>query len=121
MGLGSPKQATAVEVLRRSSSEATGVISTQVLQEFYVNAIKKLGISPTEAANMVREYRHLDVVSVTPDLVEEAIQISLSQQISFWDALILSAAKWARCSTLITEDLSHGSRLLGIQIVNPFI
>lgn len=107
-------------MLRKAAADGTGVISTQVLQEFYVNATRKLGVSPAEAQDMVRDLRNLDVVTVTADLIEESIGISVANQLSFWDALVLAAAKAARCSTLVTEDLSHGSRLVGIRIENPF-
>ncbi len=116
----SQKRRKAEQVLRKAAADGTGVISTQVLQEFYVNATRKLGVSPAEAQDMVRDLRNLDVVTVTADLIEESIGISVANQLSFWDALVLAAAKAARCSTLVTEDLSHGSRLVGIRIENPF-
>jgi predicted nucleic acid-binding protein len=97
-----------------------GVVSTQVLQEFYVVATRKLGVEPALAKSVVHALRRFETVTVTADLIEQAADCSVVHQLSFWDALIVVAAESARCSELWTEDLNPGQILRGVQVVNPF-
>ncbi len=96
-------------------------VSTQVLQEFYVVATRKLGIEPLMAKDMVHSFRNYEVVRVVPDLIEDAIDISILNQLSFWDALIVAAAESARCENILTEDLNHGQVIRGVRVKNPFV
>ena len=98
----------------------TGVISTQVLQEFYVATTRKLGIAPLAAKGLLKTFAVFETVQVTPELVQEAADCSILNQLSFWDALIVVAADAAGCATLCSEDLNAGQKILGLQIVNPF-
>ncbi|MBT3341380.1 MAG: PIN domain-containing protein [Gemmatimonadetes bacterium] len=100
-------------------SVGRATISTQVLQEFYTACIRKLGLSSATAHTLVRQYRRLPIVTVTPDLIDQAIVLHQSQQISFWDALIVAAAASAGCRTLLTEDLNAGQIIAGVEIVRP--
>ena len=61
------------------------------------------------------------MVSVTPDLVENAVDTSFLNQISLWDSLIICSAKISNCSELITEDLKDGQIIQGVRVVNPFV
>jgi predicted nucleic acid-binding protein len=69
-----------------------GRLSVQVLQEFYVAATKKLGITPLDAKGLVHSLRRYEVVQIAPLLVEGAIDCSILDQLSFWDALVVQAA-----------------------------
>lgn len=115
----SPKQAPARELLRGLRRKGNGVISTQVMQEFYQNATRKLQIEAAAAADLTRHLRRFEVVPVTPDLIEDAMKLHSAGQTSFWDSLIVCAASFAGCSTLWSEDLSHGQAVLGVRVVNP--
>jgi len=95
-------------------------ISTQVVQEFYSAATKKLGIPAYEAAAEVQSLCGLEMVTVSRSEILRAIDIRHRIQISFWDALLVSAAETAGATILFTEDLTHGQRFGSIQIVNPF-
>jgi predicted nucleic acid-binding protein len=97
-----------------------GVISTQVLQEFYSVATRKLSLPPLQAKSAVRLMRKFEVIAISADLIEKAIDCSILNQISFWDALIVCAAEVAQCSEVLTEDLSSGQVINGITIRNPF-
>lgn len=99
----------------------SGVLSTQVLQEFYATATRKLGIDATSARAMVRSYAHFQVVTVTVPLIDAAMQLSADRQLSFWDALIVSAALAADCELLLTEDMNSGEQFDGLTLVNPFV
>lgn len=104
--------------------EAAGriVISTQVLQEFYSVATKKLRLKPELARERVEYFsQQFEVVIVQPHLILGAIDVQRLHGISFWDALLVRCASAANCRTLLTEDLSHGQIIEGVTIVNPFV
>ena len=114
------KQQLAREALRSAAKNGTGVISTQVLQEFYAAATRKLGIPPLIAKELMVGFEHMEVVQITPLLIRDAVDTSLANNISFWDALIVIAAKSAACDTLLTEDLNPGQTVVSVRIENPF-
>jgi len=99
-----------------------GVISIQVLQEFYVNITEKIRvpIPKARAAIYVERYFLWPVVSPAPSTVLRALEIERRYQISFWDAMILSAALQAGVRKLVSEDLNAGHTIEGIRIENPF-
>ena len=107
-------------MLKRLKKEMYGVISTQVLQEFYVTATKKLLADPIIVKDIIRSFENFEVVTITPAIIEDAIDCSILNRISFWDALIVSAAEWAKCAVLWTEDLNPGQVIRGVKIENPF-
>lgn len=114
------KQKIALDLVERARMEATGVVSTQVLQEYYSAATRKLGVSPDTARRKVELFAHFDLVPVELDLILTAIDFHRLNSVSFWDALILRAAMVSGCTTLYSEDLQTGRRIDGLQIVNPF-
>ncbi len=114
------KQDTALELISRHAKERTGIISTQVLQEFYSAATRKLGVEPLQARQHLRDFRVFDIVQVTPAIIEEGIDCSIINQLSFRDALIIAAAATAASSELLSEDLNHGQTIQGITVRNPF-
>ena len=114
------KKDTALELIARHAKERTGIISTQVLQEFYSAATRKLGVEALQAKQYLRDFRILDIVQVTPAIIEEGIACSIIHQPSFWDGLIIAAAATAACSELLSEDLNHGQNIQGITVHNPF-
>jgi predicted nucleic acid-binding protein len=115
------KQNTALELIARHAKDRTGVISTQVLQEFYSAATRKLGIEPLQARQHLRDFRVFDIVQVTPAIIEEGIDCSILHQLSFWDGLIVAAAATGKSTELFSEDLSHHQQVQGITIRNPFL
>lgn len=96
-----------------------GVISTQVLQEFYVAATKKLGADPLAVKDILHSFRRFETVLVTPEIIKDAIDCSLINRISSWDSLIVVAAESARCEKIWTEDLNDGQIIRGVRIENP--
>lgn len=99
-----------------------GVLSIQVLQEFFVTVTRKLPrpLRPTEALAIVEQYLTWRVVENTGDLLLAGIRLASDLKISFWDALVVQAARTERCDRLLTEDLNHGQRIGDLTIVNPF-
>ena len=115
------KRDRAREVLRDRARNDELFISTQVLQEFFVAATRKLRIEPLVAKESLASLERLNVVVVTKPLIDEAIDLSILHQLSFWDSLIVAAATDARCEILLTEDLSHGQSIRGLKVVNPLL
>jgi predicted nucleic acid-binding protein len=99
-----------------------GVVSVQVLQEFYVNVTRKLKrpLGSNKALEIVEEYLTWTVVENTGHLLTAAIRLQSKAQLSFWDAMVVQAAIEAGCERLYTEDLNHGQRFGSVTIVNPF-
>lgn len=114
------RREAAREILRSAVKDGPPVISTQVLQEFYVAATTRLGVVPMLAKSITRSFETMEIVQIDVDLIRDAIDLSILNTISFWDALIVSAAVAAECSQLYTEDLNHGQTIRGVKIVNPF-
>jgi predicted nucleic acid-binding protein len=115
------KRETAITLIAEHATRRTGIISTQVLQEFYSAATRKLGIEPAAAKRHLQDFQIFDVVQVTPQMIENGIDTSILHNISFWDGLILAAASAANATELLTEDLSHTQKIEGITIHNPFL
>jgi predicted nucleic acid-binding protein len=100
-----------------------GVISVQVLQEFFVTTTRKVPgrLAPEVAHRIVEEYLAWTVVETSSALVVKAIRRSVVSRVSFWDALIVEAALAAGCDVLLSEDLSDGQVFDGVRVVNPFL
>ena len=98
------------------------ILSTQVLQEFYVTVTRKLArpLDAGTALEAVSSFAELSIVQIDTKLVLAAIHRSRQSQISFWDALVVQAAIEGHASTLYSEDLQHGQLIDGLRIINPF-
>ncbi len=115
------KRSIAGEVFQRHIREGRGVLSTQVLQEFYVGVTGKVaGLPVSRAKALVADYMQFNVVVVHPAHILNAIDIQTRFRLSFWDGLILAAAKSAGATILFSEDLSHGQVYDGVRVQNPF-
>ncbi|MFH0725414.1 MAG: PIN domain-containing protein [Pseudomonadota bacterium] len=108
-------------LLKKVVNDFTGVISTQVMQEFYVAGTAKLKADPLTVKNILHAMERFEVVLITPGIIKEAIDCSIITRISFWDALIVTAAESARCDTLWSEDLNDGQIIRGVRIENPLL
>ena len=119
--VGSPdKQRKSRDVIAQLTSSGEGVISTQIMQEFYVAATRKLKVPPLAAKGVLKTFAVFEIVQVTPELIQEAIDCAILNELSFWDALVLAAAAAAGCSTVYSEDLNAGQTILGVKVQNPF-
>ncbi len=114
------KQAKARKLIQTVTEQDILVISTQVLQEFYVASTTKLGVEPLLAKSIMRSFENMEIVQITPYLIGEAVDTSILNVISFWDSLIVVAAESARCELLYSEDLNSGQIIRGVMIENPF-
>jgi len=110
------------ELIVKLWDNRSGVLSVQVLQEFYVNVTRKLKkpLSLAKAKEIVNEYLTWTVVVNTGQLLTDAIELQQKAQLSFWDAMVVGAALEAECTELYSEDLNDGQRFGSVVIVNPF-
>jgi predicted nucleic acid-binding protein len=117
------KQPRAEAWMRHLWATHQGYLSQQVLHEFYVTVTRKLdpGLSPEVARQDVRALLAWEPLALDAQTMEGAWDLEDRHSLSWWDALIVSAARVARCSVLLTEDLQDGYDFDGVRIVNPFL
>lgn len=115
------KHEAACRILAKDLRDEPRAVSTQVLQEFYSAATRKLKIPPVRARGLVVLWSDFEVVAIEAGDVLSAIDCSIVNGLSVWDALIVTAARKACCDTLWTEDLNHGQVIQGVRIENPFL
>ena len=114
-----PVAAAFLQDLWRSRS---GMLSTQVLAEFYVVATRRFTppMSRREVRSIVDAYAAWPVVQVDLTLIVAASALEERHRLSFWDALIIEAARRGGARKLASEDLQAGRRIAGLVIENPF-
>jgi len=117
------RQPVAEALLEELWRARTGILSTQVLSEFYVVATRKLDppMPRREAREVVDAYAAWPVVQVDASLILAASALEERHQLSFWDALIIEAARRGGARRLVSEDLQGGRRIAGLVIENPFV
>lgn len=114
------KRAIATELFERYTTSDLMLLSTQVVQEFYVVGSKKLRMSRPKLKGIVDSLLDIPLVALGPDQITSAIQIEERYNISFWDALILAAAESGGAEVLYTEDLNDGQQYGTVMVRNPF-
>jgi len=115
------KRERAIALFAEHLRRGTAVVSLQVLQEYFAAATRKLGVAPEMAQRKVEILARGRVVRFYAGDVVAAIELHRLTQISFWDALIVHAARSAGAVVLYTEDLQPGAVLGGVRVVNPFL
>lgn len=115
------KRDTARELVRSLMRDRRGVVSLQVLQEFFAAATRKLGMSSEDARRRVVLYSRFDTVTLFPADLLAAIDLQRLHHFSIWDSLIVRAALNANCVTLHTEDMSSGYVIESLGFSNPFL
>ncbi|RPH52195.1 MAG: PIN domain-containing protein [Desulfobacteraceae bacterium] len=117
------RHAKASAVIESLWEAETGIISTQVLQEFYVTVTRKIKnpLTPAEAREIIRNYLAWPVQNNDLETTIRASEIEERNSLSFWDAMIVAAALRLQAQKIITEDLNHGQIIEGILVENPLI
>ena len=110
-------------LIRSAIEHNSGIISVQVLQEFYNTATRKIAtpLTPDQALEYVAYMGMLEVVEPSFAMVTSAIHLSQRLKFSFSDSMIVQAALTADCAILLSEDMQHGQRIDGMVIDNPFV
>jgi predicted nucleic acid-binding protein len=116
------KQTIAAELLASLWEERCGLLSPQVLQEFLVNAARKLRppVALAQARDIVRAYAAWVVRDTSVDDILRATELMELTGYSFWDSLIIASAESAGATLLYSEDMQHGRNVAGLEIRNPF-
>jgi predicted nucleic acid-binding protein len=115
------KHEIAKNVLRDLWSERTGVLSMQVLQEFYVNVTRKIASPlPKDAARLVVDSYSIWCIETKPAEISAAFRIEDESRIGFWDALIVASAAKAGTVRILSEDMNNQQMIAGIRVENPF-
>jgi predicted nucleic acid-binding protein len=99
-----------------------GVLSAQVLEEFYVNVTRKIPkpLTKKQGLELISQYLSWDTVSIHGGMVAEAAQLEERAKISFWDALIVVSAQRSGARLLLTEDFQAGRKFGELAVKNPF-
>lgn len=114
------KSERAREIMQRRDLAA----STQVLQEFYVQATRESSenrLSHDDAVGLIESFLRFPIQQTTTELVLAATATRKRFQISYWDAAIVEAARMSDCETVLSEDLSDGQDYGGVRVSNPFV
>lgn len=114
------KQECALDLIDEHRRAGTGVVSLQVLQEYFVSVTRKLGVEAGVARRKVELLAEFDVAAPGVQDILAAIDLHRLHGLSFWDTLILRSAKQAGCRVLLTEDFQDQRDLDGVRVVNPF-
>ena len=116
------KHERASDLIRNLWTDGNGILSTQVLQEFYVNVRRKASrpISIEDARALVADYLSWEPITNDGSSVLDAIDAEQRYQLSFWDALIVVAAQKGGASVIYSEDFNHGQTFDTVEVLNPF-
>jgi predicted nucleic acid-binding protein len=114
------KQSRALELVAEHRRARTGVVSLQVLQEYFVTVTRKLNVESSIARRKVELLTEFDVTAPDVSDILAAIDLHRLHNLSFWDALVIRSAKQSGCSVLLSEDMQHAREIDGLRIVNPF-
>lgn len=116
------KQQRALDLLTDAMANDTGILSAQVLAEFFNAITRKMPapLSVADAEQAIVRFAAMPVVPLDLDLVQRAVSVCQRYQISYWDAQIVAAATGAGCARIISEDLNPGQSYDGVVVVNPF-
>lgn len=115
------KQRRAIELVAEHRRAGTGVLSLQVLQEYFVTVTRKLQLDVRIARRKVELLAEFDVASPDVSDILAAIDLHRIHGLSFWDSLILRSAKQSGCGILLSEDMQDQREIDGVRIINPFL
>jgi predicted nucleic acid-binding protein len=122
---GAPHKAkTAAHLIRRATDTGEGIVSYQVVQEFFNVALRRFSQPMTVAEAeqyLLTVFRPLLAVHSSPAIYFEALRISARHKLAWYDSLIVAGALEGGCEVLYTEDLQRGREIEGLRIENPFL
>lgn len=101
--------------------QRAGRLSTQVLNEYYVNVTRKMGLAQGDARAKVRRFQLWQPWQIDHQTVETAWGVEARFGLGYWDSLIMAAAAQSGCTHLLSEDFQHGQQIDAVTIINPFL
>ena len=115
------KQKIAIEALDKLWAQKVGVLSMQVLQEFYFNVTRKIvpPLPKPTAREIIDDFTPW-CIEISPKEIASAFRIEDTAKISFWDALIVASALKSGATEILSEDMNPGQTIAGVRIINPF-
>ena len=113
----------ALSLIEQLWQKGNGILSTQVLQEFYVNIRRKAQrpVTVEQARVLIADYLAWNPIINDGAAVLEAIDLEKRYQLSFWDSLIIAAAQKGCASIIYSEDFNHGQKFGSVEVQNPFL
>jgi predicted nucleic acid-binding protein len=115
------KKRKAMKCIHQCILDASGSLSTQVMQEFASVALLKLKLSEAEVLQGLSFLESLEIVTITPLLIQRGVNLIGQYQLHFWDATILAAAEHANCDVLFSEDFQAGKTYGNLRVENPLV
>lgn len=117
------KRERAASLLEELWEAGTGALSVQVLQEFFVNAIRRIEspLARSAAREVVQVYATWIREPITAETVVRAIDVAELARLSFWDGLIVASAEQSGAIVLYSEDLNDGQDIAGVRVRNPLV
>lgn len=115
------KQKRADDLFTSHIKVGMAALSLQVLQEYYATVTRKLAITPEFAQRRIEIFSSANIVKFEVKDIIAGIELHRLSRISFWDALIVQAARSAGAAVLYSEDFQHGATVGGVRVVNPFL
>jgi len=117
------KAKRAAHLVRQAAGTGRGIVSYQVVQEFFNVAFRRF-VQPMTVAEaeqyLITVFRPLLAIHSSPSLYMEAMRIAGKHRLAWYDSLIVASALEGRCETLYSEDFQHGREIEGVEIENPF-
>jgi predicted nucleic acid-binding protein len=116
------KQSRSRDLIYKAIRTGNGILSPQVLGEFYVTVTRKIAkpVPEDQARRELVLLSSLCTVDMDATLVIQALDLRARWQVSYWDALILAAAERSECEVVYSEDLSAGQQYGTVQVRNPY-
>jgi predicted nucleic acid-binding protein len=117
------KHDIAKKIVTELWNSGLGCLSTQVLQEFFVTITKKIQkpLNNASAYELIKDLLKWDVIINTGQCILDGIELQKKYKYSFWDSMIIQAAVKSKSDILLSEDLSNGQIVDGVEIRNPFV
>jgi len=114
------KQRRSIDLIAEHRRARSGVVSLQILQEYFVTVTRKLRVESSIARRKVELLAEFYVAVPDVSDILAAIDLHRLHNLSFWDALVIRSAKQSGCTVLFSEDMQHTRAIDGLQVVNPF-
>lgn len=115
------KEAVALDLIAQWHRRRQAVAPTQVVQEYFATATRRLGVSVEIARHKTELFARVHLFRPGTEDIPAAVDLHRLYGISFWDSLIVRAALATHCVRLLTADLQHRQRIASLEIVNPFL
>jgi predicted nucleic acid-binding protein len=118
------KNRRAAQLIRQAVATRKGIVSYQVIQEFFNVALRRFAqpmTVPEAEQYLSAVFRPLLAIQSSPALISETLRLTAKHRLSWYDSLIVAAATEGGCSILYSEDLQHGQRFGEVKVENPFV